>query len=622
MINLICLDTSKEKKQDDETAVTLQRSETFIVGKVPSEESTKQVVTPVICSIPEKAPMTVQDRSINSHVQRCSTTRTMASSAISPTVVRPSRLPSRCSINRPVAPPPPPPPSSSSSCSSSTPSTTTIPNSLSSPQKKISKLPVRTGPSVMKSNPTSTTTSTTTTPTKKSNLATSSVPPKGKKEPSTINTPSTRSVSANNHSTTKKNNIRRSPVTNLTSNSTTSKNRSRSSTHPSTSVTITKRVRTNPSGVKKANHQVLTEVRQTKDPISPMANEHINSTSSESSIEENNSKESKTISLGQDEGYSTWSSSDVKEDLLKKDFKRMSQNDERRRNTGLVKSWLDTSNQSPNKKPVTEGKIIVLIRKIRFYSVNGFVSLVEIKKLEEFTRELSDGISMICPFVRNRCSNGIVIPLASSNVSPSSVEKDISLDSLEGVENIPQKDSTRVSPSSSSSSSTFSHSETFERILAPNSLPTITDDSADSTASTCSDLQHLCPMSGYMEDHYLETNSSQTIKTFTRLFTAKKRLLFPGLLNRLIYLRRVLSDSDLRQKVCCIGENEMEHHVYHSNTIHEHSLELNLSNTYGSESELHVWAKDCAEQRSSVQDRSEQIFMPTNPSSHIERMVR
>ena len=192
------------------------------------------------------------------------------------------------------------------------------------------------------------------------------------------------------------------------------------------------------------------------------------------------------------------------------------------------------------------------------------------EKLEEFTRELTDGTSIICPFVRNRCSNGVVIPLASTSVSPASVEKDISLDSLEGVQNTPEKDSTELSPSSSaSSSSTFSRSETFERILVAHSLPNITDDSADSTASTCSDLQHLCPMSGYMEDHYLEPNSSHPIQPLIRPFKAEKRLLFPGLLNRLIYLRRVLSDSDLRQKVCCIGENEMQYHVYHSNTIHE-----------------------------------------------------
>jgi hypothetical protein len=107
--------------------------------------------------------------------------------------------------------------------------------------------------------------------------------------------------------------------------------------------------------------------------------------------------------------------------------------------------------------------------------------------------------------------------------------------------------------------------------------------------------------------------------------------MFPGLLNRLIFLRRVLSDSDLRQKVCCVEENEIQFHVYHSNTINEHSIELNLMNTYGSESELHVWSHDCAEQRRFANERQQQqqqqqLLITSNQSqsklSHIERMVK
>jgi hypothetical protein len=164
------------------------------------------------------------------------------------------------------------------------------------------------------------------------------------------------------------------------------------------------------------------------------------------------------------------------------------------------------------------------------------------------------------------------------------------------------------------------------------------DDLADSTDSTCSDLNQLCAMSEYCEDTFLD-HDSQTNATLMSLTTKTiqcckpvKRLLFPGLLNRLIFLRRVLSDSDLRQKVCCIGENEMQYHVYHSNTIHEHSIELNLANTYGSESELHVWSQDCDEQRRLVNERQQQqqqqqqqLFLRANQSptklSHIERMV-
>ena len=97
------------------------------------------------------------------------------------------------------------------------------------------------------------------------------------------------------------------------------------------------------------------------------------------------------------------------------------------------------------------------------------------------------------------------------------------------------------------------------------------------------------------------------------------------LLNRLVFLRRVLSDSDLGQKICCIGEKETKFHVYHSNTINEHSVELNLTNTYGSESELHVWSHDFAEQRRFLSERQQQTLIPSNSPqsnlSHIEQMV-
>ncbi len=77
-----------------------------------------------------------------------------------------------------------------------------------------------------------------------------------------------------------------------------------------------------------------------------------------------------------------------------------------------------------------------------------------------------------------------------------------------------------------------------------------------------------------------------------------------------------------------MGENEIQFHVYHSNTINEHSIELNLMNTYGSDSELHVWSHDCAEQRRFANERQQQqqLLITSNQSqsklSHIERMVK
>ena len=48
-------------------------------------------------------------------------------------------------------------------------------------------------------------------------------------------------------------------------------------------------------------------------------------------------------------------------------------------------------------------------------------------------------------------------------------------------------------------------------------------------------------------------------------------------------------------------------------------------NTYGSESELHVWSHDCAEQRRFASERQQQAILRSNQShsklSHIERMV-
>ena len=51
---------------------------------------------------------------------------------------------------------------------------------------------------------------------------------------------------------------------------------------------------------------------------------------------------------------------------------------------------------------------------------------------------------------------------------------------------------------------------------------------------------------------------------------------------------------------------KIQSHVYHSNIINEHSVEVNLMNTYGSDTELHVWSHDCAEQRRFLNERQQQ----------------
>jgi hypothetical protein len=87
------------------------------------------------------------------------------------------------------------------------------------------------------------------------------------------------------------------------------------------------------------------EIVKSNDPI-----EHMNSTSSESSIEEQQQM-NKLLPIPQDEGYSTWSSIDVKDDVIEK----KNGTDDRLKNIGLVKTWLDTTNRQYANKPVTEG---------------------------------------------------------------------------------------------------------------------------------------------------------------------------------------------------------------------------------------------------------------------------
>ena len=83
---------------------------------------------------------------------------------------------------------------------------------------------------------------------------------------------------------------------------------------------------------------------QTNAPI-----EQMNSTSSESSIEEQQHLK-KLLSIMQDEGYSTWSSIDVKDDIITDSIKKIEID-----NIGLVTTWLDTSNRQCLEKPVKEG---------------------------------------------------------------------------------------------------------------------------------------------------------------------------------------------------------------------------------------------------------------------------
>jgi hypothetical protein len=66
------------------------------------------------------------------------------------------------------------------------------------------------------------------------------------------------------------------------------------------------------------------------------------------------------------------------------------------------------------------------------------------------------------------------------------------------------------------------------------------------------------------------------------------RLVFPSRLGRIIFYRRILSESDIYQKLCS-KDNEIKHNVYHLDTIRDYAMEFYMLTTYGSDSQLRAW---------------------------------
>ncbi|CAF3626494.1 unnamed protein product [Rotaria sordida] len=66
------------------------------------------------------------------------------------------------------------------------------------------------------------------------------------------------------------------------------------------------------------------------------------------------------------------------------------------------------------------------------------------------------------------------------------------------------------------------------------------------------------------------------------------RLVFPPRLGRILFYRRILSDSDIYQKLCS-KDNEINHNVYHLDTIRDYSMEFYMLTTYASDSQLRAW---------------------------------
>jgi hypothetical protein len=217
-------------------------------------------------------------------------------------IVRPSRLPARCSNSK----------------------TQSSDRSLSTP--KISKLPIRTTGSVKQQQ----------TLVKKSNIPTlvatktegySLVPPM-------TNTTITKTIRPPLVVQSPSNKVRSRSITTVDSNTT-------KTLIPSS---LNKRTRTTIETITSSSKK---SVKSTG------PSEQMNSTSSESSIEEQQQMD-KLLPVVQDEGYSTWSSSDVKDDVTTSCIKENG-TDERQRNIGFVKNWLDTSTKQCSERPVKEG---------------------------------------------------------------------------------------------------------------------------------------------------------------------------------------------------------------------------------------------------------------------------
>jgi hypothetical protein len=66
------------------------------------------------------------------------------------------------------------------------------------------------------------------------------------------------------------------------------------------------------------------------------------------------------------------------------------------------------------------------------------------------------------------------------------------------------------------------------------------------------------------------------------------RLTFPARLGRLVFDRRIYSDSDIYQKICS-KDAEIEHNVYHLDTIRDYAMEFYMLTSYGSDSQLRAW---------------------------------
>ncbi|CAF3419610.1 unnamed protein product [Rotaria socialis] len=88
--------------------------------------------------------------------------------------------------------------------------------------------------------------------------------------------------------------------------------------------------------------------------------------------------------------------------------------------------------------------------------------------------------------------------------------------------------------------------------------------------------------------------SSINSKSFASSSSSKPlvhRLIFPARLGRVVFFRRILSDTDIYQKNCS-KDNEIYHNVYHLDSVRDFSMEFYMLATYTSDSQLRAWVDD------------------------------
>ncbi|CAM4802983.1 unnamed protein product [Rotaria magnacalcarata] len=87
--------------------------------------------------------------------------------------------------------------------------------------------------------------------------------------------------------------------------------------------------------------------------------------------------------------------------------------------------------------------------------------------------------------------------------------------------------------------------------------------------------------------------SSINSKSFASLSSKPlvHRLIFPARLGRVVFFRRILSDTDIYQKNCS-KDNEIYHNVYHLDSVRDFSMEFYMLATYTSDSQLRAWVDE------------------------------